>query len=354
MQAIFGGSGIDVRRAFLSAAIASSQTSFGGGSLLVSIVGYVLFLGTISVFWSGYLARRGRYVLAVLPLLVLALESLILLQRADFVYPFLLFGFSWMYHRGVPASRPNAGPSRRPLLIAVLAPLVATVLIVPLLIRQPGTSGSQTAQSIATYFVGGVAGLNALSIDDSSLASAASPITGLKAPTSSNYPTPLRPLPVPTQGGGAWSFFGAASVLTRLGFPIGTPSNFFAFVTIQAQNGGVINVYTYLLFAYYDFGFLGIILIPFLLGIVATAVDRQVRIQHRWALIPAAAILMTTVAMTFFSLTLTRDLRYDVLLLVAPFIGRRVLGQSRPPRLQAGQRRHVSVPQQHRPFGDAP
>lgn len=310
------GSGNAWRRATMAFAVEQGQTSFTGVSLVVAALGYLLFLGALSLFWAGYFARQGRWGLALPPLIIMAVYSLALLQRAAFIYAALPFAFSWYYHRdrGHPVRR--SGRASRLLAPALAAVVVPIVIVLPLQLKQPDLSSVEQASNVLTYVDSGVAGLNTLVVDDPQL-KAAQPVgyTGKVG-----------------QGFGVWTFFGAASIAARFGAPLTVPPNYFRYEPIQQSGAGLSNTYSFMLYFLYDFGWPGLVGLSFLLGMTATGVHRRVRAQADLRLVPLACVLMSSITMSFFGLTMIRDVRYLFLIAFGMIVHER-LTESSPSQL---------------------
>jgi oligosaccharide repeat unit polymerase len=84
------------------------------------------------------------------------------------------------------------------------------------------------------------------------------------------------------------------------------------------------NVGTYMIYPYYDFGVVGVAVGALLLGALATWLEGAVLIARRVQLMPAACIVLTTVVMSFFGLSLVRDARWLFLLVAAVYLTRYV------------------------------
>jgi oligosaccharide repeat unit polymerase len=283
LEGIISGGGLTFRRAQIEAAAENATTSFSGGSFLIGIAGYVLFIGMIAIFWAGYFARLGRWGAAATPLVLLAAFSLFALQRFFFVYGVALFCFSYAYHRWWSAGdRARAG--RLPALL--LVGLIAAVVLVPIALRQPVSSSEQALGGPVDYFVSGLAGLNTLVTHD---------ISG----------------PAPQPGLGVWTFWGVSSLLSRGGVPLAMPETSALFyVDIGQEHSIQNNVYTYLIYPLYDLGWFGLIALPLMFGMVSGRLHYAVVVSRRLELVPAVCIAMSSILMSFFSLSLIRDTRW--------------------------------------------
>jgi oligosaccharide repeat unit polymerase len=296
-SAIFSN-GIAVRRALYSAGVASAGNGFDGGSLFRSLVGYILFLGTLTLFWAPAVARRGKWLLSLSPLLIMAIFSLITLERFAFVYSVCLSLFAQALQRPDPKAQRQRSSRASKRTIVLLAVLLPAMIYAPLKLREPTLTPARAARSVGQYFAGGAAAL-----DQQVQAFGYAPREHVA-------------------GHGLWTFWGEATIAARLGIPMAPPPKDLPYVDVGTSAPVYANVYTYLVYFVNDFGWLGLVVGPFLLGLVATLLLYEVRIRGRWSLLPAACILLTTVAMSFFGLSLIRDARYLVIAAAAPLIGR--------------------------------
>lgn len=315
---LLGGSGLAFRRGYSALDATTAATGFSGTSAVTGVLSYILFLGSMTLFWAGYYARRSRWILALAPVAVMAIFSLVLLQRFALVYSLLLFAFGYYYHRNVAPNRAPPDRLRVAAMVAVGLAVVGGLVLLPIQLRNPGISRTAEVENVATYYVAGLAGLNSLDARDAGLASAT-------AGTVARVP----------DGRGVWTFTGAASILGRAGLPVTAPSAALGYVPVQRSGDVEINVYSYLIFFYYDFGYSGVVLLSLLLGgLAGWAHFRSTRRDLKW--IPISCLAMTTLAMSFFSLSLVRDFEYFFLALTSPALTRLVMGRGAPP--SAGQR----------------
>ena len=304
--------GLTVRRSLYGAGVDAATTGFSGGSLLRALLGYGLFLGAITLFWAPLVARRGHRILALAPLLIMAAYSFLTLSRAPLLYGVALYAFAFFYHSR--SRRPNVARQRlSKLTILLVVILVALMVYIPLKMRQPDLSPTRTLYSVGLYLVGGIASLN-----EQIRQSGYAPSDGVARH-------------------GTWTFWGEATIASRLGLQVSLPPNNMPFVNVSrdtsfndAKNNSatISNVYTYLIYFLNDFGFLGLLIGPFLLGAAATALNNYVRAGNA-AAIPAAAILMASIVMSFFGLTLIRDARYLFVAFAAVFLQRLISSRSR-------------------------
>lgn len=289
--AVRQGAGLELRHALLDGGVESAQTAFGSSSTLLGLLNYVSFLGTLVVLYAPVLLAEGRRLLGLAPLAVVAVQALLTVQRFPFFFALLLFAAARHFHARL---RPGRGTPARARLatLAVLAALMPAVLYLPLRLRQPGLGLAEVGESLALYFVSGLAGLN----DFAASADALAP-------------------PSPTLGG--WTFWGLASLLFRAGLIGDLPSGTLAFVGVQGQGTFVTNTYTYLIYPLLDAGVVGLLVAPWLLGFTTSLLQARVLLRREPAAVPALAVLLTSIALSFFALSLIRDVRYLLLMVVA-------------------------------------
>ena len=306
--AILGGgeAGGQYRHLLVSASIASSEADFSQGSFVLGLLGYLLFvLGTLSLVWGGYFVLKRRWLLAVTPLILNAVLSLVTLQRSSFVYSLALFGFSAAYFRRW-RNQDRVRSRRHYAIYAFLAAALVIVVVVPLSLRGPGVSKLTTVQSVTGYAISGVVALNAKVESD--------PLW--------RQPPVIDPgVSAPVPGLGVYTFHGLTTVLDRLHVPVpNSPANFdYAVVSIFGKPF-YSNVFTWLIYFKYDLGWIGVALGPMLIALFAMRVDLAIMKRGSMRLVPVGAILMTTILMSFFGLTLLRDVRYTLVAIVGAFI----------------------------------
>jgi oligosaccharide repeat unit polymerase len=318
LQGVLTGNGKSFRRAYLSASIQLDSASLGNSGVFLALFGYALFLGSLTLVWAGYYASTGRFKLALQPLMLMAGYSLISLQRASFTYSLLIFASSWYLHAMRMRIRPAPNRSRRlPLgAVALLIVLSTVVILVPLSLRSLSSTSDDRQAGVSDYVISGLVGLNSLVRVDPTLAVA---VTGEASP----FPVPRYAGPLPGQGYGAFTFQGLASILDRLGLPVDAPPASYDFVQSDSSSYGFSNTYTYLLFFYNDFGLTGIAIGALLLAFGASRMQRLALAGHI-AAVTAASVLLTTIAMSWFGISLLQDARYLFICLIAPFVTRHI------------------------------
>ena len=307
--AVLTGDGLNLRWRQMEVRWEEAARPFSMIDVLLGAAGYLFFLGTIAVFWGSRLLLQGRWVIGLAPLALMATFSVLTLQRTTFLYAAVLFVFAYYYHRSVQTGAGALASRRRGVtliaLVPVLALLVPLVIYLPLVLRIPGITPAEAFLSVVEYYVGPLAALNSWVEGSSALA-----------------PSAL--------GWGAYTFWGPASVLLRLGVPIDLPPDWLPFSNIQEQGELTVNVYTYLLYLVLDFGVAGALFFAYLLGAASMVLHHRIRVQGRIHLIPAQSIVMTTILFSFFTPTLLRDLRYFLLLVVSVPLGLWLARKPRP------------------------
>lgn len=302
---VLHGAGLEYRYAYVALALRQAESEFQHGGLAAAIVGYALFVpAMLGILLVGHFALRRQWWMVAAPLIVMALYSFVSLERALFIHALLLCLLSYYYHTKV--HRLDGLPKTRTSMrgrLAVATALVAVTgitIYLPLKLREPSLTAVGALQSASEYVSGPLGALNAYVIN--------------------------HPHVTPTQlEFGTYSFWGGASVLLRLGAPVHLPPNWLDFVPYQLHGDRLSNVYTWLVYFILDFGWLGVVVIPYLMGLAATALHYLVLMRGRRDLIPPLCVLMAQLVMSFFAFSLLRDLRFWFVMLFAPFIVRRVL-----------------------------
>jgi len=303
-----GGEGLAFRRTYLEAGFRAAETTVDSGGLAQGLLTYALFaIGMQSVVWSGALARSGHRLQAMLPLLVMAGYAIVAVERSSFVNAFLIFLFSYYYHRQPRDPKAIYGhfASYNWRQIGTFGAVLITVFVMvylPLKLRNPSLTVLGTTGSIVEYFTGPLGALNVFVSDNP------------------------RIVP-PHLAWGTYSFWGAASVALRLGLPINLPPNWLDFVAYQTHGDRLSNVYTWLVYFILDFGWAGVVIVPYLLGCIASSLQYKVLALGRAAWIGTLAVLMTQIAMSFFAFSLIRDFRFVLFVVVSPWLAKLV----RPP-----------------------
>lgn len=305
-EIFLGSAGLDFRRAYLSQRINDMQTSFGSGGLLYALVGYLLFVGICSIFTGALLASRSKYIIAFIPLAISGVYGIIILERASFLYSAAIFAFSWYYFaRLLHPQRDHDGRKQiSKLAILGFVSLIAVIVVLPIALRQTGGGDKDTQSGPVAYLYSGIAGLNGLYLADSTLAGA---YTGRSSPVPVAAPEEIIGV---GEGHGAWTFRGIAGIAARLGFDVPVPPSSLYFVKTGDYDSEISNTYSYIIYFFYDGGYLGIVAFGLLFGALTQFFDMQVLRRGVAAAIAPAAIMLTTLAMSFFGLTLIRDFRY--------------------------------------------
>ena len=310
-----GGSGLNFRRAYLSDRLDELQGTISGGSLAVAVLGYALFLGFASLFTGAYLTVRKRFARGLAPLVIVAVYAVLMLERATFLYALVLY-LAALFYFGQIARKSARVSGRRPWLgILALAGIAGVAVLQPILSRRTGAGSGDVQAGPLSYVSSGISGLNGLVRFDPTLQGA---FTGAYSP----FPPKVVGDPaVLGHGYGAWVFQGLAGIASRFGLISGPPPSSLNFVSTGPDLvGSTSNVYTFIIYPYYDFGYPGIVLSGIVLGFAAGICHRLVMEKLITWLLPFACLGVATLAMTFFGLTLVRDFRYVVMCLFAGLI----------------------------------
>jgi len=269
-----------------------------------SVTGYLLFLGLGSLITGAILWRRGETLLAGLPLALLAVRSLLTLERTSFVIGAIVFAAcvsilntqdplrqqrSRRYRRFVPA-------------VSILAVLGA-VLLLPLTIRNKGTGNATGVQSLTQYIVSGLAGLNIKNMNGLEWALPYSPVTDV----------------VGTQPGlGSYTFGGWFQIANRLGLSVPPPTGAKDFAMAAWGNAGyATNILTSIGDFYLDFMLPGVFLLPIILASLATWLQWRSISWHYTSLLPAS-LAVAGLAWGFFGNSVWSDIRYGFVAVLAP------------------------------------
>lgn len=309
IQGIIAGNGQAFRRAYLTAALDRSTVGNGGG-VIIAFLGYVLFLGSLTVVWAGHYAAIGRFKASLPPLLLMAAYSLISLQRSSFLYSLLIFLASWYFHSARQETRTRS--KRLPFTaVALLVITAIAVIFIPLFLRSQSNTAESRQAGVRSYFISGLVGLNALHAVDPSLQASA---TGAASP----YRTPPYLGPTPGAGLGAFTFQGLVSIAQRVGVPVSAPPAANYFIRSEGTYG-VSNTYSFIIYFYDDGRWLGVALGGFLLGLTGGLLQKRA-FSGSLVAIPAACIIFSTIAMSWFGVSLLQDFRYSFLALAAYFL----------------------------------
>lgn len=323
VQAILSASGAlgnEYKYEYSQSRLQTTSAALDGGGLASGSLGYVLFLGHIALFTGAILWRSHRRALACLPLIISAAYSLFSLQRTSFFMCFLIFGATVIY-----AKRLESGPEHesvtnhprrlRRIRTYILGFLVLIpVLLYPVQQRNNSTHNSTGLESLAQYLISSIAGLNARIDSNFDIATPPAEVTGALAPS---------------PGFGAYTFTGLFTILKRIGFPVPVAPHALDYYSVEIFGTPFsTNTGTSLVDFYLDFGWAGVIIIPLVVGFVASICLRKF-ISGRVSALPLLVILMVTIFWSFFVNALLGDFRYLYMALVAApilpwiFYGRR-------------------------------
>lgn len=342
LGAIFGGeSGLGYRRAYLSDRIMQAESSFDGGGLFLGSLGYILFLGTASLFTGAVLFRSRKRLAGSTPLLILALYSAVLLERASFLYALVLFLCAWSAIRPSKnlssSGLPRSGTRLRSVAFAASgAVLLMFIVLQPVISRKRGAGAGEVQQGPLAYVYSGLAGLNGLARSDSSLKAA---YTGSLSP----FPPQVVGVDGIGHGNGVWTFQGLAGILSRLGIWHGSSPSSLNFVPTGPDSlHSVSNVYTFLLYFYYDGGWIWLLFGSLAIGACTAVAGWWVFGRQCVWVVPIYSWLSTSLIMSFFGLSLIRDFRYQFMIVFACWLFWRCKGMPSP-LLQTSDERKMTV-----------
>lgn len=328
-----GDAGGEFKHQYSQERINAVQSSFDSGSIVSGLLGYILFLGHISLFTGAILWLFNRRLIAILPLLAAAGYSLFTLQRTSFFMCAILYIIAIYVLK---KSQLFAGISHRTrknssLLGGITATALALmVLLYPLQQRNAGTSNSTGLISIGQYVVASIAGLNArIDVNDYSVRLPQSDATGT-----------VSPLP----GYGSYTFGGLFGILKRLGVPVPTAPHALDYYWVRIfDQSFTTNTGSSFLDFYLDFGVVGIIVLSALLGLFASACLKLALKKNIWA-IPLSAFFAVSITWSFFVNALLGDFRYIYMIVVASFFLAWLIKPINSPTNGAGE----SIPQLRR------
>lgn len=332
---VLSSAGGDFKNAQMSSRAEITAGQFDTQSALLGAVGYVLFLGNLSLFTGAILWRAGgsKFV-ATIPLLIAAGYSLLSLQRTSFVMSLLIFAFSILLLRGTRTTLVLHAPdlprankrARNPLAILVLSFVGATAVLVPLQLRNAGTRNATGFDSLVQYLVAGVAGLDARNRVDA----LTSPVIGDGGTTIGASP-----------GFGSYTFTGLFAILSRLGFEVPRAPHALDYYIVQFNGDSyATNIATSIGDFFMDFGWPGIVFGFFTLGVVSAVLSRAF-VSGSISFLPFTSLVLVTIAWSFFVNALPGDIRYFILGIAGTFLLHRLTKQ-------AGAPASVSTPNQGR------
>lgn len=304
-KVIFSSGGNAYRNASLQQSLEQSQSALASNSLVLSAIGYATFIaGTVATYTGAVLWRAGYRLAGVLPVAVAAVLSLVTLQRTSVVLVCLLFFFGLaalrlsgveILHRG--DDEPSRGARNldaprggsRQFGAAVASVAVAAALVGFLYYAtgiRGGRGGTAFGQQIGEYLVGGVAGL-----DSRNLQGADWPALPSEHPGSFD----------PSPGMGGYNFSGLWAMLSRLGVPVDLTRSNLDFTHVELYGRPTItNVVTAFGEYYLDFRWVGLVMMPFLLGWATSSLQRGLAGSKRIRRVPVVAYLLTISFWSYF------------------------------------------------------
>jgi oligosaccharide repeat unit polymerase len=308
IQAIFASEaalGNEYKYQYAQDRLQLTSSALDGSSFLSGSLGYVLFLGHISLFTGAILWRNGNRIAASIPLIISAAYSLFSLQRTSFFMCLLIFAASVIYAKQLPGVKSVKDKKKRKGRLAALViggAVMLPVLLYPIQQRNNATQNSTGFESLAQYLVASVAGLNQRIAP------------GFRIPTP---PAEISGATAPTEGLGAYTFTGLFGLLNRAGLPVPVAPHAFDYYSTEIFGTQFsTNTGTAYLDFYLDFGFTGIIFMPFIIGFCAAVALRKFTAGSVAAL-PLLVILLVSIAWSFFVNALLGDFRYLYMAVIA-------------------------------------
>ncbi|MGO4186357.1 O-antigen polymerase [Pseudarthrobacter sp. TAF60_1] len=313
VQAIFSSSaalGNEYKYQYAQDRLATTNAALDGSSFITGSLGYLLFLGHVSLFTGAILWKSGMRGIASIPLILAAAYSLFSLQRTSFFMCLLIFATTALYAKSITqrpigtVSRLSSGGRNRGRLAALLIAggVMIPVLLYPIQQRNNATHNSTGFESLAQYLISSLAGLNQRINTDFRIATPPAEISGAVAPS---------------EGLGAYTFTGLYGLLKRSGLDVPVAPHSLDYYSSEifgvpfATNTGT----SYLDF-YLDFGWPGVIFMPFLLGFIASVALRKF-LSGSVAALPVLVILIVSIIWSFFVNALLGDFRYLYLTIIA-------------------------------------
>lgn len=315
VQSIFSASaamGNEYKYQYAQDRLAMTSTALDSSSFLNGSLGYLLFLGHIALFTGAVLWRSGRRAIASIPLILAAAYSLFSLQRTSFFMCLLIFATTALYVRTIvqrPIGTGNSESTKKRGRGRLAATVIGGAVMVPVLLypiqqRNNATHNSTGLESVAQYLLSSIAGLNQRIDPGFRIGTPPAEISGAVAPS---------------EGLGAYSFTGLFGLLKRSGLPVPVAPHALDYYSSEifgtpfATNTGT----SYLDF-YLDFGWAGVILMPFVMGFIASLALRRF-LAGSVAALPTLVILIVSIIWSFFVNALLGDFRYLYLTVIASF-----------------------------------
>lgn len=311
------GAGADLRVLVLSERRAELADSTNWVS---SVMTYVAAPGLLAPITGALVWKSRRFMLAVLPLVVVAVQAVVILERTSFMMALLMFLIALGLLRkvkvefaGKPVTCEEKGTRKASRIIVVGIAIMGAVgaLLLPLVARNAGTSRSTGWSSLAEYILSSIGGLNVRISEGTAFIPARDPITSEMGA----YP-----------GLGMYTFSGAFSVLRRLGLPISyrAPQSVdYSAITIFGQQFNT-NTWTMLRELHMDFGsgggFIAYAALFVLVGWAGhTAVSGRVGSLAMYAIVGGSLVW------SFFGSGMLSDFRYIFAMICSFSIFKRVL-----------------------------
>ena len=320
---VISGGGNAYRNQTIESTLASAQNSMDASSVLFAIFGYIaFFFGMLSMFTGALMWYKGHRIVAVVPVGIAAIFSVLTLQRSTFVHYLIIFGVALIAVKladikvAPPVGRSTRGPSSRrakrgSAIVGTLA-LLAGAVSVLFATTQSRSAGTLGLESFRDYFLGGIIALE----------------SRIRINPEWAPPPAFDPgLENSALGLGAFSFNGLYSVLRRFGLPLPSAPSNLDFYPIEIFGTSMItNVATGLVEPVLDFGFLGVFIVPFLLAFILSAVQKRSAGSGQVTWVPLISYLTLAIAWSFYSMALS-DFRMILVALFGGLVVQRLLGR---------------------------
>lgn len=317
IQAIFSSSsalGNEYKYQYSQDRLATTSSALDSASFVTGTLGYILFLGHLSLFTGAILWRSGRRLLASIPLILAAGYSLFSLQRTSFFMCFLIFVVTYIYSRrldiGVVQKRASSRTTGKLAALVFAGVVLIPVLLYPIQQRNNTSHNSTGLESLAQYLLSSVAGLNARINSDLAIAAPPAQLSGEVAPT---------------EGLGAYTFTGLFALMKRLGLPVPVAPHSLDYYSVEIFGAPfTTNTGTSFLDFYLDYGWTGVVMMSFILGLIA-ALSLRLFLGGTISALPISVMLIVSIFWSFFVNALMGDFRYSYMTFLASFLIRWIL-----------------------------
>ncbi len=255
------------------------ETDMASKTLFGSLFGFIDSLLLIAVVWGAYFVLKKRYI-GFLPLILETMHSLLGLERFRFLVALSVFLSSLylhsMHEKGQRQPRQSKMGGKRALLSGI-GVLTLLAMLVPLQLRHPEYTITQLLSHTGSYFITPILAFN-------------------------QYIARVTLFPEPL-GWGTSTFWGIAAWLKRFQLIDQLPPFHYQYVQIAFGDDVILtNVYTYLINMLSDWGLLGVLLWPYIFGVICGVCYERVIRYRTLLLMPILCLLFTTLFLSFYTL----------------------------------------------------